>query len=188
MDISLLILGFALFIILTIYVLMCGNNKFHRSGIIGACYRFIIDTIPAAFALVTEKLCPQRSSGKEKPKCCGPKGPCRSFIFMFYACLYIYFIVIYFRRIYPHHYNIYPSHRYLHKIIPFVVAAFPWIITAVLQWYDPGRITRENVNSYLAIYKPDGVIYHEGVCRTLRIPIVARSRFCRFTNQRIAYV
>lgn len=40
---------------------------------------------------------------------------------------------------------------------------------------DPGEITRENVNSCLALFPYDNVLYHPKVCRTLQIAVVARS-------------
>jgi hypothetical protein len=56
----------------------------------------------------------------------------------------------------------------------------------VLQFYDPGVITRENVNSYLALFPYDRTLYAPKFCRTLLIPAVARSRFCQYTDRRIA--
>jgi hypothetical protein len=55
-----------------------------------------------------------------------------------------------------------------------------------LQRLDPGRITAANVESYLIIYPYDNVLYFNRFCKTLNIPIPARSRYCRFTRQRVA--
>jgi hypothetical protein len=56
----------------------------------------------------------------------------------------------------------------------------------LFQFTNPGKITAENVDGYLKIYPYDSVIYHPAKCARLLIPAVPRSRFCLYTQQRIA--
>jgi hypothetical protein len=175
---------FALFVI---YVFMCGNNRFHRYGFIGACYRFLFDTIPAWSTGFTMRFCPARCNGSGKGGCCGPNGPCRYFVITFYALLYLLGILIYVRRVCPYLRHIYPIDFTLHSQLTFFVVPWPWLIIIFLRFYDPGTITRENVNSYLKEYPPDNVLYHPQICPTLKIPVPARSRYCRYSNRRIAF-
>jgi palmitoyltransferase len=116
----------------------------------------------------------------------GQGGPCRYFIFIFYAILYSTFIACYTHFVHPSVPYIYSSHIALHRVLTFLVHPWPWLIVLFLQFYDPGVITRENVNSYIALFPFDSVLYPPQFCRTLLIPAVARSRFCQYTNRRIA--
>lgn len=75
-----------------------------------------------------------------------------------------------------------------HIKILLAVLPFPWIFTAILHFANPGVITKENVDAYLELYPYDYVLYSPKECTTLKIPVVPRSRFDRYTNRRIAYV
>jgi hypothetical protein len=132
------------------------------------------------------RCCPERCNGAGKGGCCGPNGPCRYFIFLFYAVLYMFLVVVYVRRVHPFVVQLYPETIEFHSVLTYLVLPWPWLIVLLLHFYDPGEITRENVNSYLKEYPPDNVLYHPHICRTLRIPVPARSRYCRYTNRRVA--
>jgi hypothetical protein len=180
--------GYAIFLVFLIYVFICGNNRFHRSGFIGSCYRFIFDTIPQWCGNLALRFCPERCNGSGPGGCCGPKGPCRYFIILFYAVLYAFLIVVYVRRVTPYLRHIYPDNFDLHARLTFLVLPWPWLIVLLLRFYDPGIVNRHNVNSYMKEYPPDNVLYHPHVCPTLRIPVPARSRYCRYTNRRVAFL
>lgn len=165
---------------------MCGNNKFHRNGVVGKIYRFIMGTIPSAMQKISAKILPKKCRPDGEAGCLGKGGPCRYFIFFFYVSIYVGFIAIYVTKIHPNIETIYPDHVTLHKILTFVVLPGPWIICLMLQFMDPGTITPENVKSYLEVYKFDNRLYQGKECPTLHLPVPARSRYCNYTKRRIA--
>jgi hypothetical protein len=102
--------------------------------------------------------------------------------------IYTFFIVVYLLFVHSNLENIYSHHLALHRLLSYLVLPWPWLIFVALQFYDPGEITRENVKSYINLYPLDRVLYFPKVCPTLKLPVVARSRFCRYTGRRIALV
>jgi palmitoyltransferase ZDHHC4 len=65
----------------------------------------------------------------------------------------------------------------------FTLALATWIVVCCT---DPGVITRENNDVYLAAYEYDDVVYHRKECRTLGVAAPARSKFCTTTKRRVA--
>jgi len=51
---------------------------------------------------------------------------------------------------------------------------------------DPGTVTAANVEAHLRAFAHDGQLYRPKQCSTLRLPVPARSKFCRVTNRRVA--
>ena len=103
--------------------------------------------------------------------------------------IYAIFIVVYVYYIHPQVKYIYPKHTQMHRYLTFLVLPWPWIIFIAFQYMDPGVITPTNVYSYMKKYPYDNVLYRQGkVCPTLHVPVVARSRYCRYTKRRVAYV
>jgi hypothetical protein len=172
--------------VVLLYILMCGNNKLHRDGFVGSLYRLLLyrcpDLLAAALSRLFPRLCPRDRPGG----CMGRGGPCRYCIFLFYLGLYAGFVVCYARFVHPNVARIYTARVALHRSLTFLVLPWPWVIVVLLHFCDPGVVTREPVNSYIALFPVDGVLYPRQLCRTLRIPAVARSRFCQYTGRRIA--
>jgi palmitoyltransferase len=177
-----LLAAYLVFSVTFLYVLMCGNNKLHRDGLVGRLYRLVVQGIPAGFHAVLERLFPGRCGRT----IIGRGGPCRYLILLFYAGLYLVFIGVYTHDVHPHLPRLYSRWIGLHRALTFLVLPWPWLIVLLLQFYDPGEITRENVLSYMALFPYDHVLYEPKYCRTLLVPAVARSRFCRYTERRIA--
>ncbi|OHT02320.1 hypothetical protein TRFO_07138 [Tritrichomonas foetus] len=193
--ISLVLVGFiayVAFLMLLVYTMICGNNKFHRNGLIGKFYRFITITTLDWFNSTARKICPKccfPDDDDEYNTCMGPKGPCRFFVAFFFYFIYMLFSLIYLINVYPNLYNIYgPESVELHKFLSIFVLPWPWVIFILFQFLDPGEIRNDNVESYLKIYPYDYVLYFPNLCPTLQIPVVPRSRYCRYTQKRIAYV
>jgi hypothetical protein len=61
------------------------------------------------------------------------------------------------------------------------------VVVCALHFMDPGEITPENVEAYLEDYPYDDVLYTRRICFSQKIPIPARSRYCRYTHKRVAY-
>ena len=167
------------------YVMICGNSNFHRNGIIGAIYRFFTKKLPS---FIRNKLCfflPKKKEGKDG--CIGPGGPCRYFVAVFFYIIYFVFAAVYLLKVYPRIDEFYTSPSF-HRFFSWWVLPWTWVCFIIFQFADPGVITKENVISYLKRYPYDGRMYKPGICPTLNIPIVARSRYDRYTKRRIAYV
>jgi hypothetical protein len=126
------------------------------------------------------------SKTSDGPGCLGPGGRCRYFIIAFYGTIYVYFILSYVLECYPVLPVLYPESYQIRRFLSFFVLPWPWLIVALLQVLDPGSITSRNVESYLKIYPYDNLLYERHFCRTLKIPVVARSRYCQHTQKRIA--
>jgi hypothetical protein len=117
----------------------------------------------------------------------GEGGLCRYFIVSFYYLMFCFYGFVFLTRCYPYLEYYYPDTYHIHKFFLVFLVPWPWVMVVALHWSDPGRITPENVESYLQAYPYDNVLYGRTICDTLKIPAPARSRYCRFTNQRIAY-
>jgi hypothetical protein len=101
--------------------------------------------------------------------------------------MYISFIVSYMIEVSDNLPNLFPNTFEDHRFWSLVVLPLPWLLVAYFQFADPGSITSENVEHFLNVYPYDDVLYKRHFCRTLSIPAVARSRFCRYTERRVAY-
>jgi hypothetical protein len=75
-----------------------------------------------------------------------------------------------------------------HIILSYLMLLIPWIFFFAFQCVNPGVINSSNVDSYLAAYPYDSVLYVPKMCPTDHIPVVPRSRYCRFTRKRVAYL
>jgi hypothetical protein len=131
------------------------------------------------------RICPYCSANEEE--CLGPGGRCRYFIAIFFAAIYTGFAVSYFAYCFPNLGELYPESARAHRAFSVFVLPWPWVIVAVLHFMDPGEVTPDNVESYLESYPYDGVLYARRICPTQKIPIPARSRYCRYTHKRVAY-
>ena len=170
---------FALFI----YIMICGNTRFHRNGIIGFLYRFITQKMARVFRKI---FCPWMKSNEISPEgCLGPGGPCRYFVAVFFYIIYMTFALVYLFNVYPRLDQIYTNIQF-HKFFSLWVLPWTWIIFIIFQFADPGVINKKNVNAYLKKFPYDGLMYKPAICRTLHIPIVPRSRYDRYTRRRIA--
>jgi len=183
-----MLVGYLILIGFLLYVVICGNNKFHRNGLVGWCYRFFTDVIPRVIRRVANKICPCWFRGKSGEELCfGPNRCCRYCVVVFYYGIYIFFMASYLFDCYPFLEVLHPATYQIHKFLSFFVLPWPWIIVIALHAMDPGEITNENVESYLKIYPYDNVLYSPSFCRTLHIPVVPRSRYCRYSRKRIAF-
>jgi len=179
---------YLIFIGFLLYVIICGNNKFHRNGCIGWCYRLFTDVIPSLVRRVASKICPCWFHGKSGDEpCMGPNRCCRHCVVVFYFGIYVFFIASYLSDCYPFLEFLHPTTYPVHRFLSFFVLPWPWVIVVLLHTMDPGEITSENVESYLKLYPYDNILYVPHFCRTLHIPVVPRSRFCRYTQKRIAF-
>jgi hypothetical protein len=98
---------------------------------------------------------------------------------------YLVFAVIFLSYVCPQ-YSLFLNKPEFHTLFSFIIVPCPWIAVLLFQFTNPGKITAENVDMYLKIYPYDSVIYHPAKCARLLIPAVPRSRFCVYTQQRIA--
>ena len=172
-----LLLIYIILFSLFVYIMICGNTRYHRNGIIGALYRFI-----------TQKMfCCKSKNQSLSEGCLGPGGPCRYFVAIFFYCIYTYFALVYLFWVYPSLDILYKNVQF-HRFFSIWVLPWTWVCFIIFQFADPGVINRRNVIAYLKKYHYDGVLYTPDLCRTLHIPIVPRSRFDRYTKKRIAYV
>lgn len=173
---------------LIIYTMICGNNKFHRDGLIGSFYKFIFLQLPIKFQNFIAWLCPKlckKNSDSSKVSCLGEGGPCKYFIAVFFVLFYIGMVLIYFIKVVSK-FSLYYKSPIFHQIFTACIVPWPLLIFFIIQRVNPGVITEDNVESYLEIYPYDNVIYKPHLCSVLKIPAVARSRYCKFTLKRVA--
>ena len=182
---------FLLFIFL-FYVVMYGNSQFHQNDFIRKLYIFIFETIPNQINLFASYICPNCLlnsifSNNDDDPITKSKTRCKYFVATFFICVSFYLCYLYYILVYPFlDYLFDPKYVPLHKFLFFFLSPWPWIIFILFQIVDPGEIRNDNVESYLKIYPYDNLLYYPKMCPTLHIPIVPRSRFCRFTKKRIA--
>ena len=108
----LLLLFFTIFLfIFFLYVLICGNNKFHRDGCIGEIYYSLMFRFPNFLNTFFLKFVPEKFKSKDPkdPVCLGQGGFCRYFIILFYLSFYLAFFVIYMVYLFPNMHILYPE-------------------------------------------------------------------------------
>ena len=177
---------FLVFIFL-VYVLICGNNKLHRNGIIGQVFRFITSSLPSCFKRIVSVIMPKKCLKKDDNELIGNNGPLKYAVAIFFYAIYCFFALSYLVNGYPSISECFSNPKF-HKFFAIFVLPWPWVLFLIIFLIDPGVIDEKNVLSYLKAYPYDNVLYTEKMCPTLNIPIVPRSRYCRYTNRRIAYV
>lgn len=186
------ILIYIIVMLIVVYAMICGNNSFHRNGFFGKVYRFITITIPKQFKRLPKFFPNTNNNDEDDDSCLGPHGQCKYFVITFFIGIYAFLSVVYFLTIYPSLEEIFKgeSETYIrfHKFLSFFVLPWPWVLVVMFQFMDPGEIRNDNVESYLKIYPYDRQLYFPRLCPTLNIPIVPRSRYCRYINKRISYV
>ena len=178
---------YILLIVFVIYVVICGNNKFHRDGCIGWWFRLLTLRIPDFCNRLWFKIfpCLKPADGQDFV-CIGKNGPCRYFIAIFFMFIYAVFTIVHFLYCWPNMRYVFPELYPARMFLSIFVLPWPWVIFVMLQFIDPGEVTKENVESYLKAYPYDNVLYRRKICPTLKIPAPARSRYCRYTCKRIA--
>lgn len=167
---------------LLIYIIICGQNKYHKNGIIGHLYVLITTTIPNRLDKFFEKHLPSWLLNLS------PNFANNIFKYMtmlFYSCIYGFFALTFLIKSYGSFQNIF-IHPYLNMFISITILPWPWIILILLNNMNPGIITKENYKDYLKIYPYDSVLYKERVSDTEGFPIVPRSHYCSFWNCRVA--
>jgi hypothetical protein len=112
-------------------------------------------------------------------------GAFRYLTLIFYIFAFLYFALGYFAEVVPAM-DGFCSSPDAHLILSLALLPIPWIFFVLFQCVDPGTINANNVDSYLKAYPYDSVLYFPKTCPTDHIPVVARSRYCRFTRRRIA--
>ena len=179
------IITFLLYIFI-LYTLICGNFRFHRRGFVGRVYRFLLIDLWNYFSILINSIKPRWIGEISSYSCLGTHGYFHYAIFIFFLAIYIYFY-------YEYHITCesvsksFLSYPYLHKFLMYFVIPWPWIFFVIIWYSDPGEITPENVNYYLKKYPPDNFLYFSNrICPTLNIPIVPRSRYCKYSQKRIA--
>lgn len=180
----LFIVCISLFVILT-YALICGNMQFHRNGVIGAIYRFFTKDISQYIIKIFRKLLPNSIYKKGSESC---TSVLNYVIVVFFYCIYMFFIIVNLYSVFPKSDKLF-STPLLHNFLSFALLPWPWVILIMLQFIDPGVINERNVESYLKIYPCDNQLYKTIYkCRATGLPVVPRSRYCKYTKRRIAYV
>ena len=186
-SVGTILLTYLFLLSIGLYIMIFGNNKCHRNGIVGSLYRFFSLYLPEFLNKFFRKIFKLKNKPTEEDSCMGKGGPCRYFILIFFIIFFSFIILIYFLFIYPY-LNILYENPIKHQFLSIFLVPIPWIIVILLQFIDPGEINSTNVNSYLEKYPHDEVIYKKKMCPTLKIPVVPRSRYCNYTHKRIAYV
>ena len=163
--------------------MICGNTQFHRNGIIGAIYRFFTKDISNYIV---------NSFARIFPKSANLNGSCtdmfKYFVVVFFYSIYMFFIIVNLFSVYPKSSELFSTPR-LHNFLSFALLPWPWVILVMLQFIDPGIINEYNVESYLEMYPCDNDLYKTIYkCKETGLPAVPRSKFCRYTKKRIAYV
>lgn len=167
---------------LLIYVVICGQNRYHRDGRIGRIYRFISQQIPAFI---------EKTINRYFPNCNIDASPdiantvFKYITMLFYSGIYSFFALTFLIKSYNCIDKVF-SHPFLAYSAAILILPWPWIILISLHHMDPGIITKENFKEYMDLYPFDGVLYKERYSDKEGFPIVARSHFCTFWNVRVA--
>lgn len=170
--------GFYLaFVAFGVYLLICGSHRRHQNDFVGRIYRFFSVEMSFRAKSVVRRVLPDVKWEENVFS--------RYFVFVFFVVMYWVLAFVGLRRFYPimHLVSSVPEVRRMAFVI---LLPFPWFFVALILILNPGYVTSETVESYLAIYPFDNIIYKPKLCYTLGIPAVARSRFCKYTNHRIA--
>lgn len=146
-----------------------------------AISRFMFTTIPRKIM----NLIPMNIRNQPISALIGKNGPFKHVLIFTYYITYHFILIIYFLLVFPKYRFILQNPEF-HYVFTFIIMVIPWIVVLLFQFIDPGEISSKNVDDYLKYYPYDNVIYHPGKCSKLLIPSVPRSRYCPFTEKRIA--
>ena len=171
------------FFIFIIYIFICGSSQKHRNDFIGKIYIFITVNLPYFCFQCCISCLPKKL--QKKARNYEDSNFFNYVVAVFFVFIYLYFSLIYIKTCLPK-VDEYMEDPSSHKKILYTLAVIPWIFVLLVHFSNPGVINKYNVEEYLQIYPYDHVIYTEGTCPTEHIPIVARSRYDRFTERRIA--
>lgn len=153
-----------------------------RNTFIGSLHRFFMVKIPDKMAKYLQD---KYGIVAEAEACLGKGGTCRYFMFTFYTLIYSFLFLVYIYQIHPYKKYIF-NRPWLATLTEAIIFPIPWIMILLIKCTDPGCINKYNVKGYMKNYPIEGSIYQKKICRTLKIPAVPRSRYCRFTNRRVA--
>ncbi|OHT15361.1 DHHC zinc finger domain containing protein [Tritrichomonas foetus] len=149
-------------------------------------FLFFFDTIPHILLKPFKNIIKHREISQTSAQTLfGPGSRTRYLVVLIYYFVYHAFALIFIINVFPSFPFILENPEF-HHMFAFVVLLLPWIIVLAFQFADPGIITTSNVDDYLRIYPYDKMMYHPAKCAYLLIPAVPRSRFCKFTNYRVA--
>lgn len=173
--------------IFIIGVLIFGRADCCKNTLFGKLYRFFAERFPKYIENKARKIFRMRPAEEDvyQSDCAGKGGPCRYFVITGFAIMYAVLVYDYFKNTYSF-IPLLHSNVLTHRILSYVLPSIPWIIVIALIFMDPGVINAENVEGYLKKYPYDHIVYKEKLCPTGKIPVVARSRYCGYTNRRVA--
>jgi hypothetical protein len=163
-----------------IYVLIFGTHSRHRADCIGFLYQFLFVRLPLRISHIFVNRLDNHPLDSNQIR-----RRCRHLISFFFGVIYFYIVIVYYVRVFPYLDSEFPFPRAM-RLISYLVTPWPMILFFVLQFTDPGEITTTNIQSYLALYPPDGYFYCATDIPGTRWPVVPRSHYCRWTNRWIA--
>lgn len=170
-----------LFLSALLYILICGSDLSHAYDWVGAVYRWA-----SQIGRRTTQYAPSWIQQEPAAVRLGKGGRCVYLVAAFFSFIRGFLAVVWFVRVAPHVTRLF-RHPYVYAAMTLLCGPWPLIWFVVFLRSDPGEITERNVNSYLEIYPHDNLIYTPRVCPTTNLPVVPRSRYCRFTHRHIAY-
>lgn len=183
-GVLLFLLLYFLFFIFLIYVMTCGSSERHRRDFIGKTYEYITFQLPSVCCNYCLFCVPAKYRKEIKKEYESETGLFKYIIAVFFVMIYIFFAAVYQIVCEPESNIFFPnSTKY-----SYILLIFPVLFALITHFADPGVITKDNYMAYVQKYPYDGVIYKEHTCKTMGVLAPARSRYCRYTNRRIAYV
>jgi len=185
MLISLFLGVYLVILVILIYSLFFGSCSVHKHGYFHAMYLYLTRNIPDAFHSFIFAITPRltrKHTAKNKRK---TKKYVPYLILLSYYTLYHLIAIVFLIKVYPSISEFVDRPEY-YQMATYCLIIGPWLVFIVLQIVDPGVINKDNVNFYMDLYPYDNIIYKKCLCKVFEIPAVARSRYCEFTQQRVA--
>jgi len=179
------VLSYIIILAFIMFLLICGNNNRYRNGLIGKIYHDLTIRIPNYLSRLIEHNFVNRYPIFCKISYAILNNISKYMIFGFYICIYLFFSLTFQISCYNEYSKVFFRPNFA-RIGSIVVLPLPWVLFVIFQLYDPGVINKENIGKYLQRYPYDNIIYKHTICRTTKLPVIPRSRYCQYWNRRIA--
>ncbi|XP_041473696.1 palmitoyltransferase ZDHHC4-like isoform X2 [Lytechinus variegatus] len=180
MDFFILIVAYGVTFASFSYILLLGDGRYHRNGVIGKLRQAIVQTVK----WMHENLLPeaiQRLVSRIINYLIHERNPCFQYFYIMVLLLALYFYTV---DVLPLALTVGTPPSII--VISYFCFASCFVFFVICSKSDPGVITIETLHTFRDVYEMDYVLYQKGAeCWTCKFEKPARSKHCGFVSYSI---